>query len=127
MSPTARINEVRQHLIAATQAAEESADEIARLREENEGLRRDWKPVECDGRTFNSPTEAALHLLWLLQRLSFYEPHREGQPCDGGRFRRGIIEARKLLAAVDYEKTMKLRPAPASTSAAGRDEGKGEG
>lgn len=61
--------------------------------------------VQCDGRTFKSPLDAALHLLWLLQRLSFYEPEREGMPCDGFRFREGIKEARKLLATLDYEKT----------------------
>lgn len=44
-----------------------------------------------------------MHLLWLLQRLSYYEPHREGQPADGPRFREGIREARKLLALVGYE------------------------
>jgi len=61
--------------------------------------------IRCDGREFPSPLAAALHLLWLLQRLSFYEPHREGQPADGPRFREGIIEARKLLEALDYERT----------------------
>jgi hypothetical protein len=60
--------------------------------------------IKCDGRDFKSPLDAALHLLWLLQRLSFYESHREGQPADGPRFREGIIEARKLLDTLDYEK-----------------------
>lgn len=55
-----------------------------------------------DGREFNSPLEAALHLLWLLQRLSYYEKYREGQPCDGFRFREGIIESRKLLRKLKY-------------------------
>lgn len=61
------------------------------------------KTTKIDGQEFESPLAAALHLLWLLQRLSFYEKHREGQPSDGFRFREGIIEARKLLKQVGYE------------------------
>lgn len=59
--------------------------------------------IRCDSREFPSPLDAALHLLWLLQRLSYYEPHREGMPADGPRFRQGIIEARKLLDSLGYE------------------------
>lgn len=59
--------------------------------------------IQCDGRAFPSSLDAALHLLWLLQRLSFYEPEREGMPCDGFRFRQGIIAARKLLESLNYE------------------------
>jgi len=70
------------------------------------------KECECDGRTFESTLDAALHLLWLLQRLSFFEPEREGQPCDGFRFRQGIIEARKLLNSLDYENTIQKKEAP---------------
>lgn len=55
------------------------------------------EPIKIDGRYFENIEAAALHLLWLLQRLSCYEPHREGQPCDGPRFREAIIESRKLL------------------------------
>lgn len=61
------------------------------------------KPLVVDGFVFKSPLDAALHLLWLLQRLSYYEKHREGQPCDGFRFREGIIASRKLLRKLRYK------------------------
>ncbi len=59
--------------------------------------------VKIDGRTFPDVEQAALHLLWLLQRLSHAEPHRNGQPCDGPRFREAILEARTLLKVADYK------------------------
>lgn len=59
--------------------------------------------LKIDGREFANAEDAALNLLWLLQRLSHFEPHREGQPCDGPRFREAIIEARKLLLITGYE------------------------
>jgi len=62
--------------------------------------------IRVDGREFQSPLDAALHLLWLLQRLSYYEPEREGMPTDGPRFRECIIEARKLLDSLGYDKSL---------------------
>jgi hypothetical protein len=62
--------------------------------------------VQCDQRTFPTAQDAALHLLWVIQRLSFYEKEREGQPCDGFRIRQCIIEARKLLDSIGYESTV---------------------
>lgn len=59
--------------------------------------------MTVDGREFATPLDGALHLLWLLQRLSYYEPWREGMPADGPRFREGIREARKLLRTLGYE------------------------
>lgn len=61
------------------------------------------KALNIDGREFKTPLDAALHLLWLLQRLSFYEKYREGQPSDGFRFREGIIASRKLLRKLKYK------------------------
>lgn len=61
-------------------------------------------PIHIDGRDFNTPLEASLHLLWLIQRLCQYKPKsRIGEPCDGFRFREGIVEARKLLKQLSYE------------------------
>lgn len=59
--------------------------------------------VTTDGRIFATPLEASLHLLWVIQRLSYYEPHREGQPADGPRIREVIRESRKLIDALGYE------------------------
>jgi hypothetical protein len=60
-------------------------------------------PLVVDGWEFEAPLDAALHLLWLLQRLSYSEKHRAGQPCDGFRFRQGILAARELLRQLEYE------------------------
>lgn len=49
--------------------------------------------VTVDGRTFATPLEAAMHLLWLIQRLSYCEPHRDGMPADGPRLRETIRES----------------------------------
>lgn len=68
------------------------------------------RPLVVDGWEFDTPLDAALHLLWLLQRLSYYEKHREGQPCDGFRFREGIIASRKLLRRLKYEPGQLKRP-----------------
>lgn len=68
------------------------------------------RPLVVDGFEFDAPLDAALHLLWLLQRLSFYEKHREGQPCDGFRFRQGIIASRKLLRKLKYKPGPLQRP-----------------
>jgi len=73
-------------------------------------LQRMVRPLVVDGWEFYAPLDAALHLLWLLQRLSYYEKHREGQPCDGFRFREGIIAARKLLRKLKYEPGEAKRP-----------------
>lgn len=59
--------------------------------------------MKVDEREFDTPLEAACHVLWLLQRLSYYEPHRAGQPADGPRFREGILAARDLLDQLGYE------------------------
>lgn len=67
-----------------------------------------------DGFIFDSPLEAALHLLWLLQRLSYYKKHREGQPCDGFRFREGIIASRILLRKIKFKVEAKKRYEPKS-------------
>ena len=61
------------------------------------------RKIVVDGREFDSRLDAALHVLWLLQRLSYFEPSRAGQPCDGPRFREGILAARDLLNQVGYE------------------------
>ena len=87
-----------------------------RLRRELPGygneISREWnsiiskravKPLVVDGFEFETPLDAALHLLWLLQRFSYYEKHREGQPCDGFRFREVIIASRKLLKTLKYK------------------------
>lgn len=66
-------------------------------------MKSDTIPLVVDGFEFNTPLDAALHLLWLLQRLSYYEKHREGQPCDGFRFREAIIASRKLLRELNYK------------------------
>ena len=80
-------------------------------RSDNAGcLRRSVRPLVVDGWQFETPLDAALHLLWLLQRLSYYEKHREGQPCDGFRFREGIIATRKLLRKLKYEPGEAKRP-----------------
>lgn len=80
----------------------------------------------CDGREFHSPLDAALHLLWLLQRLSYSEPQREGMPADGPRFREGIREARKLLSTLGYEPrespNTESLPTPATTSTNSKNE-----
>jgi len=68
------------------------------------------RPLVVDGFEFESSLDAALHLLWLLQRLSYYEKHREGQPCDGFRFREGIIASRKLLRKLKYKVGELKRP-----------------
>jgi hypothetical protein len=68
--------------------------------------------IHCDGKEFATPLEASLHLLWLLQRLSYCEPHRNGMPCDGFRFREGIIEARKVLETLGYEPGKFTEPQP---------------
>ena len=68
------------------------------------------RPLVVDGFEFETPLAAALHLLWLLQRLSFYEKHREGQPSDGFRFREGIIASRKLLRKLKYKPGEAKRP-----------------
>lgn len=73
-------------------------------------VKRGVAPLVVDGFEFKEPLDAALHLLWLLQRLSYYEKHREGQPCDGFRFRQGIIASRKLLRKLRY-KVAELRKA----------------
>lgn len=73
-------------------------------------MKSDTSPLVVDGFEFNTPLDAALHLLWLLQRLSHYEKHREGQPCDGFRFREAIIASRKLLTDLDYEPVEAKRP-----------------
>ena len=67
-------------------------------------------PLLVDGREFKTPLDASLHLLWLLQRLSHYEKGREGEPCDGFRFREGIIAARKLLRELRYNPGEANRP-----------------
>jgi hypothetical protein len=67
-------------------------------------------PLVVDGWQFDTPLDAALHLLWLLQRLRYYEKHREGQPCDGFRFRQGIVESRKLLRTLKYKLHTLKRP-----------------
>lgn len=59
--------------------------------------------IVADSREFTSPLDAALHLLWVLQRLSYYEPWRDGMPADGPRFREAIRESRKFLNALGYE------------------------
>lgn len=59
--------------------------------------------INVDGRDFATPLAAALHLLWLIQRLSYYEKWREGMPADGPRFREAIRESRTLLAILKYE------------------------
>jgi hypothetical protein len=59
--------------------------------------------IHIDGRDFESVEAASLHLLWLIQRLSHYDPEREGEPCDGPRLREAIIEARKLLKQAGRE------------------------
>ena len=61
--------------------------------------------VVCDGFEFPTHAEAALHLLWVLQRLSYYEKFRAGQPADGFRFRQVIVTARQLLKELNYEPT----------------------
>lgn len=61
------------------------------------------KPLVVDGFEFKQPLDAALHLLWLLQRLSYYDKWREGQPADGFRFREGIIASRQLLRTLKYK------------------------
>lgn len=73
-------------------------------------LRRMVGPLVVDGFEFDTPLDAALHLLWLLQRLSYYEKHREGQPADGFRFRQGIIASRKLLKKLNYKVGTSRRP-----------------
>lgn len=52
----------------------------------------------CDGRQFATSEAAALHCLWLIQRLCY----EDGRPADGFRFREGILAARKLLNEVNY-------------------------
>jgi hypothetical protein len=59
-------------------------------------------PLVVDGLEFDRPLDAALHLLWLLQRLSYYEKYRAGQPCDGSRFREVIVASRQLLRKLKY-------------------------
>lgn len=68
------------------------------------------RPLVVDGWEFDAPLDAALHLLWLMQRLSYYEEHREGQPCDGFRFRECVIAARKLLRKLKYKPGQLKRP-----------------
>jgi len=88
--------------LCGTPVGVSTRDGISLLKAEIERLR--GAPVTIDGRNFKTPLEASLHLLWLLQRLSYYEPHREGMPADGPRFRQGIIESRKLLSTIGYMK-----------------------
>ncbi len=57
--------------------------------------------LTCDGREFAGPLDAALHLLWLIQRLCHYEPDCVGKPADGPRFREAIVESRKLLTKLN--------------------------
>jgi len=60
--------------------------------------------VRIDGRDFATPLDASLHVLWLIQRLCHFKPKsRIGEPCDGFRFREGIVEARKLLKHLGCE------------------------
>jgi hypothetical protein len=59
-------------------------------------------PVVADGREFPSKLEAVLHCLWLIQRLCYFESHREGAPADGPRFREIVIESRRLLDNIGY-------------------------
>ena len=55
-------------------------------------------PIKIDGREFETPLAASLHLLWLIQRFCEYKPKVDiGKPCDGFRFRQAIVETRKLL------------------------------
>jgi len=61
------------------------------------------KLTRIDGRLFDTPLDAALHLLWVVQRLSYYEPYREGKPTDGPRIREAICESRKLLKTLKFE------------------------
>lgn len=68
------------------------------------------RALVVDGFEFETPLDAALHILWLLQRLSYYEKHREGQPCDGFRFREGIIASRKLLRKLKYKPSAMKHP-----------------
>lgn len=81
--------------------------------------------VSVDGRTFATPLEASLHLLWVIQRLSYYEPHREGQPADGPRIREVIRESRKLIDQIGYlpgKPLPNVRPlAPADTQTPNRN------
>ena len=83
---------------------------IATDRRGAHSLHRRVGPLVADGFEFETPLDAALHLLWLLQRLSCYEKHREGQPCDGFRFRQGIIASRKLLRKLQYRVGAGRRP-----------------
>ena len=79
-------------------------------------LRRSVRPLVVDGFEFDTPLDAALHIIWLLQRLSEYKKECEGQPCDGFRFRQGIIAGRKLLEKLKYECPAMKRPnVPAHT------------
>lgn len=59
-------------------------------------------PIVVDKREFPTALDAALHLLWLIQRLSYYEAHRAGQPTDGPRIREAILESRALLEKLGY-------------------------
>ena len=60
--------------------------------------------LHIDNRDFDTPLDASLHVLWLIQRFCHYKPKsRIGEPCDGFRFREGIVAARKLLKELDYE------------------------
>lgn len=68
------------------------------------------RALVVDGWEFDTALDAALHIVWLLQRLSYYEKWREGQPADGFRFRQGIIAGRKLLKKLNYKVGAGRRP-----------------
>ena len=83
-----------------------AARKLSKLRKAKRGthcVQRVVGPLVVDGWEFDAPLDAALHLLWLMQRLSYYEKRREGQLCDGFRFREGIIASRKLLRKLKYK------------------------
>lgn len=64
------------------------------------------RPVVIDGFEFDTPLDAACHVLWLLQRLS----HEDGRPSDGFRFREGILAGRTLLKKIKYKVGASRRP-----------------
>lgn len=49
--------------------------------------------LKIDGRFFNTPLDAAMHVIRLLDLLS----DAEGSPADGPRFREGILAGRDLI------------------------------
>lgn len=68
------------------------------------------RPLVVDGWEFDTALDAALHIVWLLQRLSYCEKWRAGQPADGFRFRQGVIAGRKLLKKLNYKVGTGRRP-----------------